>query len=143
VINFGKIEMARTSSSSVEGIIEVDASISLTPFIEAANALVTECCSSVSTYDATRLELIERWLSAHMYTNRDMRSFDEKADEVSEKKQSKVDLGFDTSHYGQMAMRLDTAGGLARLNESTKRGGSNVLDIISLHTDDANMEDKS
>jgi len=40
-------------------------------------------------------------------------------------------------------MRLDTAGGLARLNESTKRGGSNILGIVSLHTDDANMEDKS
>ena len=65
--------MVRTTSSDVEGIIEVDASISLDPFIETANAFVTECCSSVSTYDATRLELIERWLSAHMYTNRDMR----------------------------------------------------------------------
>ena len=136
--------MARTTPAAVGLIIEVDESISLTPFIETANALVTECCSTVSTYDATRLELIERWLSAHMYTNRDMRSFEERAGDVSERKQSKVDLGFDTSHYGQMAMRLDTAGGLARLNESTKRGGSNILDIVSLNTDDAqSVEDKS
>ena len=27
-----------------------------------------------------------------------------------------------TSHYGQMAMRLDYHGGLAKLNEQTKKG---------------------
>ena len=133
----------RTTAVLVGGIIEVDSTISVTPFIEAANALVTECCASVSTYTAARLELIERWLSAHEYTIRDMRASNEKAGDVSERKQSKVDLGFDTSHYGQMAMRLDTSGGLAKLNESTKRGGSVSLDIISLATDDVTMEDES
>jgi len=47
----------RTTAEAVGGIIEVDATISLTPFIEVANALVTEHCST-DDYDATRLELI-------------------------------------------------------------------------------------
>jgi len=99
--------MARTTSTAVELLIEVDALISLTPFIEAANALVTEVCTGGS-HDSTRLELIERWLSAHFYTVRDMRAEQERAGDVSEKKQSRVDLGFDSSHYGQTAMLSST-----------------------------------
>ena len=49
----------RTTPAAVALIIEVDNDISLTPFIEAANALVTEHCSA-DDYDATRLELIEQ-----------------------------------------------------------------------------------
>ena len=133
--------MARTTSILVGGIIELDASITVTPFIDTANAFVTECCAGAG-YDAARLELIERWLAAHCYTVRDMRAESEKAGPVSEKKQSKVDLGFDTSHYGQMAMRLDTKGGLARLNESSKSGGGTPVGVSWLGTeDDYNIED--
>ena len=124
----------RTTSAAVTLIIEVDATISLTPFIETANALVTEHCST-DDYDATRLELIERWLSAHMYTIRDMRAESEKIDTASQKKQSAVDIGFDTSHYGQMAMRLDTAGGLSQLNEQMKKGTSQIVSATWLGTE--------
>ena len=127
--------MARTTSILVGGIIEVDANITLTPFIEAANELVTECCSS-SGYTALRLAQIEKWLSAHLYTVRDPRAESEKAGSVSEKFQSKVDLGFDTSHYGQMAMRLDTEGGLAALNERIKKGKRATVGVTWLGTAD-------
>ena len=60
---------------------------------------------------------------------------------VTEKKQSKVDLGFDSSHYGQTAMRLDTAGGLAALNEQTKKGRRALVSISWLGTEDAKIED--
>lgn len=131
--------MARTTSTAVSAIIEVDSTITLTPFIEAANALVTECCGSVSDYDSTRLELIERWLSAHFYTVRDMRAEQEKAGSVSQKLQSKVDLGFDTSHYGQMAMRLDTNGGLASLNERIKAGTGATMMATWLGTENPDL----
>lgn len=126
--------MARTTSTLVGGIIEVDATISLDPFIEIATAFVTEKCS-VDDYDVVRLELIERWLSAHFYTVRDMRAESEKGGPTSEKKQSKVDLGFDSSHYGQTAMRLDTAGGLASLNTLMKGRGSQPVGITWLGTE--------
>lgn len=132
--------MARTTSAAVALIIEVDDDISLAPFIEIANAFVTECCST-DDYDATRLELIERWLAAHCYTVRDMRAEAEGAKGMTEKKQSKVDLGFDSSHYGQTAMRLDTAGGLAALNEQTKRGRRALIDVSWLGTEDVKIED--
>ncbi len=115
--------MARTTSTLVEGIIEVYTGITLTPFIDAANMLVTEFCTDLTDdYTAAELIQIETWLSAHFYTVKDMRAEMERAGSVQEKLQSKVDLGFDTSHYGQMAMRLDYHGGLAKLNEQTKKG---------------------
>jgi len=128
--------MARTSVTAVDLIIEVDSSISRTPFIEAANALVTECCGDSANYTAAHLELIERWLSAHLYTVRDMRAESEKAGPVSEKKQSKVDLGFDSSHYGQTAMRLDWEGGLAALNNRIKKGQRQVAAVTWLGTEE-------
>ena len=89
-------------------------------------------------YDVTRLELIERWLSAHVYTIRDMRASEERAGTVSERKQSMVGLGFDTSHYGQMAMRLDTKGGLAALNARIKKGTGQTVQISWLGDNDYN-----
>lgn len=129
----------RTSSAAVGGIIEVDADISLTPFIEVANALVTECCGDVDDYDATRLELIERWLSAHFYTERDPRVKTEQAGSVRQENQSIVAIGFDNSHYGQMAMRIDTNGGLALLNEQIKNGSSGSKTITWLGTANPNL----
>lgn len=115
--------MARTTDELVQGIIEVDSAISLTPFIAVANAIVTECCTDLDDdYTDEMLILIETWLAAHMYTVRDGRTFREKAGPVSEEKQSAVALGFNSSHYGQTAMRLDVKGGLSALEASSKKG---------------------
>ena len=129
----------RTTSSAVEGIIEVDSNISLTPFIETASAIVDDCCSDVDDYDATRLELIERWLAAHFYTTRDPRAKTEKAGSVGQENQSIVALGFDNSHYGQGAMRLDSNGGLAKLNERIKAGKSGAISVTYLGTENPNL----
>ena len=118
----------RTTDGLVGGIIEVISSITLTPFIAAANAIVTKCCTDLTVdYTAAHLVVIETWLAAHFYSVRDMRAESEKAGQVAEKYQSKVDLGFATSHYGQMAMALDWYGGLAALNESMKKGGGRTI----------------
>jgi len=122
--------MARTTSILVAGIIEVDPNISLDPFILPANELVTEICVPAG-YSAERLELIERYLSAHFYTLIDPRATNEKAGPVSAAYQSKVDLMLFTSHYGQMACALDTAGGLAELNKDTTSGiGTRIAKVF-------------
>ena len=131
--------MARTTDDLVGGIIEVDSDISLTPFIDVANELVTECCTDLTTdYSAARLILIETWLAAHFYNTRDMRAEMERAGTVQEKFRVKVDLGFDNDRWGQMAMRLDTQGGLARLNEQTKKGSRRSVGVTWLGTEDPN-----
>lgn len=113
--------MARTTSASVQGIIEVDAAIDLNPFILVANELVTEVCSDAG-YSDERLELIERWLAAHFYCTRDPRASREQAGPVAQSLQSVIDLGLNNSHYGQTALLLDTAGGLAALNKTSQKG---------------------
>lgn len=109
--------MARTTDELVAGIIEVDEDIDLTPFIETAAELVTEVCEPEG-YSESRLELIERWLSAHFYSIRDPRVVQEAAGPVQASYQNKVGLNLSNSHYGQQAMMLDTAGGLRVLSET-------------------------
>ena len=126
--------MARTTATAVALIIEVDEDIDLSPFIEAANALVTEKCATVESYTDERLELIERWLSAFFYAIRDMRRTQETVRGITETFQHREDLGFDVNHYGQVAMRLDTNGGLAALNKQSK-GRVAKIDIQYLGTE--------
>ena len=128
--------MARTTAAAVKLIIETDDTIStdLAPFIEVADSIVTDVCTD-SSYSDAKLELISRWLSAHFYAIRDPRAKSEKAGPVSVTYKSKVDLGFDVTHYGQMAMRIDSAGNLGAVNERIKKGKSNVVGATWLGTD--------
>ena len=123
--------MSRTSSSDVELIIEVDAGADLDPFIETASLLVTKHCVTLGGLsedsDAEELELVERWLSAHFYSIFSPRAKSESAGPVSQSIESKVDLGFDVTRHGQQAMRLDSTGQLAKLNEDSKRGGKSTV----------------
>lgn len=112
----------RTTSGAVAGIIEVDAAISVTPFIEVASALVDELSAADSTVTATRLELVERWLAAHFYAVRDPRSTSEQAEGIGASYESRVDLGLSITRYGQQAMMLDTTGWLAAYNAQAKDG---------------------
>lgn len=120
--------MARVTQEDVEGIIENDEELDMTPFITAATALVDRHCATKTDaddnpyYTDDELGLIELWLAAHCFAIRAPRAVSEQAGPVMERVQSQVDLGFDVTHYGQMAMRLDAAGGLAALNEATKKG---------------------
>lgn len=118
----------RTTPEAVAMIIEVDASIPLAPFIETSNALITEICVPAG-YDDTRLELIERYLAAHFYAVRDPRTTQERAGPVAAQYESQVDLFFAITRYGQQALLLDTAGGLAKLNTKAKTGATRVVGV--------------
>lgn len=105
--------MARTTAELVGGIIKVDASISVTPFIDTANDLVTELCAPLG-YSATRLELIERWLAAHFYAVRDRLARHEYAGGVGAGDYGgEVGMYLESTTYGQQALMLDTKGGLS------------------------------
>lgn len=121
--------MARTSSSAVGAIIDVDSSISLTPFIDVANDIVTDVCTD-SSYSAAKLELIERWLAAHFYHIRETRRNEENVGQTGEKLRSKIDLGLDLTHYGQMAKVIDSAGNLSALDKAIKEGGPRTITVL-------------
>ena len=120
--------MARTTNALVGGIIEVTTGDDLTPFIDVANDLVTEVVEVAKNtdgsayYSTAQLTRIESWLAAHFYAVMVPRATSERAGPVSETVESKVDLGFDSSKYGQHAKILDRAGGLAALDASSKSG---------------------
>lgn len=116
----------RTTAELVGAIVDVDPSVSdLSPFIDAANELVTELCLPVG-YTDTRLELIERWLSAHFYCILDPRSASEQAGAnggtVSQSFQYKVGLMLAVTTYGQQAMMLDTQGALSIMSAQAAKG---------------------
>jgi len=113
----------RVTQAEVAVIIELDTETTpdITVFIDAANDLVTENCTD-SDYSDAKLAKIELWLSAHFYAVKDPRAKSEKAGSVGQGLQSKVDIGFSVTHYGQMAMGLDSAGNLALLNKQIQDG---------------------
>lgn len=124
----------RTTYAAVALIIEVDANITtdLAPYIEVASQMVTDVCTGYDpAYDATKLELVERWLSAHFYAIRDPRAADEKAGPVAISYQYKVDLNLAVTTYGQQAMAIDTEGGLAALNGRITKGKAKVTPSVT------------
>jgi len=127
----------RTTAAAVALIIKVNATATpdLGPFIEAANSIVTAVCTSTALTEA-QLELIERWLSAHMYAIRAPRRAMERAGDVAQSFQYKVDLGLKVTTYGQQAMLLDTSGALANLDARTTKGGPVRATVAWLGTDD-------
>lgn len=116
----------RTTAELVAGVIEVDSSIPLAPFMLGATLLVTDYCTGVRgpliPYDSERLQLIETWLAAHLYAIRDNRAASEHVGPISTSFQYKVDLGLDVTMYGQTAKMFDSNGGLAALDINTKKG---------------------
>ena len=118
----------RTTATAVGKIIDVDADDDIDPFIESANALVEEILTPHKKTDGTlyygnvRLELIERWLSAHFYAILRPQADMEKAGPVAQKSQYKVDLVLNQTRWGQKAMLLDTSGLLASLSKATEDG---------------------
>jgi hypothetical protein len=113
--------MPRTTPELVGQIVTVRAGDDLTAAILTANVLVTKVCGA-SDYEADQFELIERWLAAHFYVIWRPRSYRERAGPVAQEFEPiKVDLGLDVTKYGQTAMRLDTDGSLAALNNRQKK----------------------
>jgi len=110
----------------VEEIIEIDDDYNLDAFILTANELVTEMCTGTkgpqapNEYSDARLELIERWLTAHFYHILDQRIKTEAAGSVRGEYQHKVDLNLAVTTYGQQAMMLDTNGALFDLSNRPK-----------------------
>lgn len=118
----------RTTDALVRGIIQVPDGFDLSPFIAIANMMTTDICTypkpggdqTLLPYSdgfiGSKMELIERWLSAHFYTIYDNQLDSAKAGTVAVKYQYKVDLGLKVSLYGQQVLRMDSNGGLAQLD---------------------------
>lgn len=119
---------ARTTVAKVREILtELDSGTVITVHIDTANELTTEAAVTdgpTPGYSSDRLELIERWLAAHFVAvaQQEMRVSAERAGPVGQNFKFSTDLGLNNTIYGQQAIRLDTHGGLSRLEKRSKEG---------------------
>lgn len=121
--------MARTTTEAVQGLLGSDydtkRSPDLYPRIETATTLVDDIVAKGAELGITltddRLEVIERWLAAHLYcvTDRPYRS--RSAGGASGSFDGNTDRDLDATLYGQTAKVLDKTGLLASLGKGISR----------------------
>lgn len=119
--------MARTTSTAVQTLLggnyDADNQPSLSPFIDAANLIVTRCDTLASangyTLSTAEKEMIERYLSAHLYTVQDALY------------SSRSTLGASGSFirdkdgdYLKAAKMIDPSGALATVLDNNTAGGA-------------------
>ena len=90
-------------------------------FIESAAAIVArviECAARKGiTLTDEEIELLERWLSAHLYTMSDKALTTKSTLSASGSFHGQTGMGFEASLYGQTAIRLDPSGCLAAIDK--------------------------
>jgi len=118
----------RTTETLVGTIVELDDDTSIDSIITVANVIVTKHCTDTAL-TATELELIERYLTAHLYSLKYRRTVSEKVSTIADTFQHAEDLGFNSTEFGQTAMRLDWSGALATLDKSMKDGLGRTVDL--------------
>ncbi len=115
--------MPRTTVELVQGILggDWDGTTDLTPYINSATVVITRvaaCAVSRGVAVTTEeLEIIERWLSAHFYGQSDKPYIEKRTERAMGKFAGETGMGFDSTLYGQTAMRIDPSGCLAALNK--------------------------
>jgi len=118
--------MARTTSTQVIDLLgdslthtrgegDYDGETDLTVFIETANLLVTRVIACATrkgaSLDTDEAEMLERWLAAHFYVQRDQ-ALSSKSNGVgsSGSFQGQTGMHLENSKYGQAAMAIDFTG---------------------------------
>jgi hypothetical protein len=108
----------------------------LTQYILTASLL----CDDISSYaseetidiSSSRLEVIETWLAAHFYGQSDKPLSEEDKGEAAAVYDGKTGMFLTSTRYGQTAIRLDSTGYLAKLEEDqagNRRGSIEWLGI--------------
>ena len=107
------------SSTHPEGAGDYDGVRDLAPFIDSATAIVdrVEACAAAKgkALTSAELELIERWLTAHLYAMSDQQYQSKSTQAASASFRAVGGLNLDGSTYGQTAKLLDYSGCLAAI----------------------------
>ena len=104
--------MARVTDEEVKEIIET--TITTTPFITAANLVVTSRLGDQGI-DDDLLKEIERWFAAHLVAIREPQAKTEKTGDTGVTYFGKDGTGLDATPYGQQVKVLDPTGLMATL----------------------------
>lgn len=100
----------RTTTTAVAAILKVEDNSALDPFIETASAIIDDLVVAYpNVLTASRLELIERWLSAHMYLGSNPEVTSESALGASQSFRLQTPgEGLAATPFGQKAVDLDS-----------------------------------
>jgi hypothetical protein len=113
--------MARTSSAAVQLILgqNYDGSSDLSGFLLTAGAMVDVLAArdTAGVLNATLLERIEAFLTAHYYAHSDQLKQGESVGRASVQYQGQTAMGFRSTQYGQSALELDISGELSALGK--------------------------
>lgn len=122
----------RTTSTLVRGVLgdssthpkgqgDYDGTTDLDPFIVAASIMIdrVEACATAKEYtlSSTELEIIERWLAAHMYQMSDQGYTSKSTGGASASFMGQTGMYLEGTKYGQMALMLDTSGCLHAISK--------------------------
>ncbi|MFN7318250.1 MAG: hypothetical protein ACK5S6_01960 [bacterium] len=115
-----------TSAEAVQQIIDYDQELipDLTPFLDTAVAL-TDSVIGTALADPL-LEQVQKYLTAHFVGITDPRLQTAQVKSLLETYQVKLSLGLGITHFGQVAMTLDTSGKLAAWNTRVVEGKGRV-----------------
>jgi len=118
----------RTTPEAVDLIISYDTTLipDLTPFIASASLLVDTIVDIPTAPSDAILEVVERYLCAHLIGITDPRLGSEQVKSLQASYQYKLKEGLGLTHWGQTAMLLDTTGRLARYNQQLIEGRGTV-----------------
>jgi hypothetical protein len=100
---------------------------SLDPYIDSASVVIDRVVACAArkriTIGSEEAEIIERWLSAHLYAVSDRPVQSESKGRGSHSLQGQTGMGFEFTGYGQQAMSIDPSGCLRTLNKGGRVGG--------------------
>jgi hypothetical protein len=108
------------------GVKEDGTSPDLQPFIDTATVITdrVDACATKKRIDLTdaELELIERWVAAHLYTAQDKPYSSRSTAGASGQFQGQTAMGYDSTRYGQEAQRIDYSGCLRNIDKQQRAG---------------------
>lgn len=118
--------MPRTTDAALRALFPATdkTEYAVTSYVADANVLVSEILGA-SGFSAERLEMIERYLAAHLYLlgTQEGGIFEDQMGESKVKTGSTFTLGqgLRLTRWGQMVLALDTTGGFAQIEGGVKK----------------------
>mgnify|MGYP001576238806 CR=1 FL=1 len=121
--------MARTTATAVKGVLLKDYDSAgkpdLTPFIRAAGHVVDRAVELAEAEDfdlSSALQAdMECWLAAHFYCQSDKPYQSRNTGKASAVFAGKTGMYFESTNYGQTAMRLDPSGSLQAIGGAEQK----------------------
>ena len=118
---------ARTTIASVRGVLnrDYDGSANLQPYIDTATLVIDRAKELATAEDVTLssavLEMMERWLAAHFYCQSDKPYQSRNTKGASASFAGKTGMYFESTLYGQTAMRIDPSGSLQSIGGKERK----------------------